>query len=253
MDRAERLSFGLAVIAHGVLFAALAVGLTPRDPAPQREAVAVTLAEDFGEFAAATEAPAAASADRSLEDDLESMEPPKVEPLPQPTITPTPAPPQPTVERRPETRQDRQPDQRSQRRSSRIANITDGIGRTSDSGSSTNQASISTADRNSLITRITNAIRPCYNLGSLSGTAAEDIIVRLRLQPDRDGRLSRRQVTVMAARGVNASNRAYQQQMIEAARSAVLNPRCRLRNLPDAMYEGGWSDVTLNFRPAQLT
>ncbi|NNC73576.1 MAG: cell envelope integrity protein TolA, partial [Sphingomonadaceae bacterium] len=118
---------------------------------------------------------------------------------------------------------------------------------------SSSQAQVSASDQSNLISRITNAVRPCYNLGSLSGTSAEDIVVRLRIQPSRDGSLSSRQVSVLGAQGVNGSNREYQRQMVEAARSAVLNPRCPLPSLPDSMYENGWSDVVLRFIPAQLT
>jgi hypothetical protein len=58
---------------------------------------------------------------------------------------------------------------------------------------------------------------------------------------------------VLGTRGVDGSNRQYESQMVEAARSAVLNPRCPLPPLPAALYENGWSDVVLNFIPAQLT
>lgn len=255
MDKAERIGLGAAAIGHVALFTLLSFTLLTRDEVPRREAVAVTLSDDIGAFATAADRPAPASERRDLENDLDSMMPPEIEPLPQPSVTPSPAPPAP-MERRadpvPESRP--QPQRRpTQRRSSRIAGITDGIGTSNDTGTSRSQAPVTGADRSNLISRIVNAVRPCYNLGSLSGTAAEDIVVRLRIQPDRDGSLGRSQVSVLGARGVNGSNRQYESQMIEAARSAVLNPRCPLPPLPDALYEDGWSDVVLNFIPAQLT
>ncbi|WP_299322058.1 hypothetical protein [Parasphingopyxis sp.] len=255
MDRAERIALGAAAIGHVALFAILSVTLLTREELPRREAVAVTLSDDIGAFASAADRPAPAAERRDLADEIDVMDPPDIEPLPQPSITPTPAPPRPAerrTERRPETRPERRPP-REQRRTSRIAGITDGIGSTNDSGTSRSQAPVSGADRSNLISRIVNAVRPCYNLGSLSGTSAEDIVVRLRIQPSRDGSLSRSQVSVLGARGVNGSNRQYESQMVEAARSAVLNPRCPMPPLPDALYENGWSDVVLNFIPAQLT
>lgn len=255
MDRTERIGLGVAAIGHVGLFAILSYSLIVRDEIPRREAVAVTLAEDIGPIVTAMDRPASASEQRALEDDLDSMVPPEIEPLPEPGVSPAPAPPRATERRTDPTptrnvQSERRP---PPRRSSRISGITDGIGPTSDAGTSTSQAAVSASDRSNLISRIVNAVRPCYNLGSLSGTAAEDIVVRLRIQPSRNGSLSRGQVSVKEVRGVNGSNREYERQMVAAARSAALNPRCPLPPLPAALYDNGWSDVILNFIPAQLT
>ncbi len=267
MDNSERISLGVAIAAHAALFAVLSYGLVPRTPEPRREAVSVTLAEDVGLTATARDrpAPAASAAPPALSEYV----PPILQPSPQPSVSPSPQPsasrtPEPAERVRPrrtETRREaagsvdrrdrRRPDR--QERPNRMAGITEGISPTNDTGTSSSQASVSSSDQANLISRITNAIRPCYNLGSLSGTAAEDIVVRLRIQPSRDGSLSSRQVSVLGAQGVNGSNREYQRQMVEAARSAVLNPRCPLPSLPANMYENGWSDVVLRFIPAQLT
>lgn len=267
MDNSERLSLGVAIVAHAALLAALTYGLSLREPPPQREAVAVTLTDDIGLTASARDRPAPGAGTPTVPEFGEIIPLPMqpiIDPLPQPSVTPTPSASRPTPERtrpRRETRRDARPppDTRNRRRpdrqprSNRMAGITEGISPDSTSGSSSSQASVSSRDQASLISRITNAIRPCYNLGSLSGTAAEDIIVRLRIQPSRDGSLSSGQVSVLGAQGVSGSNREYQRQMVEAARSAVLNPRCPLPDLPDNMYENGWSDVVLRFIPAQLT
>ncbi|NNC72380.1 MAG: cell envelope biogenesis protein TolA, partial [Sphingomonadaceae bacterium] len=95
MDNSERVSLGAAVAAHAALFVALSYGLTPRTPEPRREAVAVTLTDNVGEIATATDRPAAA-ASQSTPSPLESMLPPlpmqpSVEPRPQPRATPAPA------------------------------------------------------------------------------------------------------------------------------------------------------------------
>ncbi len=249
MDRAERLGLGVAIVAHIGLFAALSVALVARDDIPRREAVAVTLTDEIGDFASASDRAAAADYDRALEDDLEAPEPPMLEdtPLPKPDAVPQAA------EERAERPVERRAEATPRRRSSRISGIMDGIGASRDTGTSAAQAPVTGADRSNIISRIVNAVRPCYNLGSLGGTAAEDIVVSLRIQPSPDGTLNRSQVSVRGTRGVNGRNREYERQMIEAARAAVLNPRCPLPPLPDELYENGWSDIVLNFIPAQLT
>ena len=51
--------------------------------------------------------------------------------------------------------------------------------------------------------------------------------------------------------GVTDSNRAYVQQMDDAARRAVL--RCSpFKNLPAELYRGGWDDFDFRFRPEQM-
>ncbi len=260
MERTERIALGVAVIGHIGLFAILSYTLIPRETVPRREAVAVTLSDDIAEFATATDRPAPASEERAMEDDLQAMVPQEIEPLPQPRVTPTPTPtptPRRTVERRtePTPRRETQPERRepARTRRSRVTGITEGIGTTTDTGTSASNAPVSASDRSNIMSRIIGAYRPCYRLGSLSGTAAEDIVVRLRMRPSREGRLSSSQVEIEGYRGVDASNRQYQQQMGEAARSAVLNPACSFPTLPASMYENGWSDVIINFIPGQLT
>jgi len=255
VDRAESIGFGAAAIGHVALFTLLSFTLLTRDEVPRREAVMVTLTDDIGPMATAADRPAPADERRDIEKDVDVTDPPETEPLPQPGVTPTPAPPRPAERRNeqpPEPRAERHPP-REQRRSSRIAGITEGIGMTDDSGTSRSQAPVSEADRSNLISRIVNALRPCYNLGSLQGTAAEDIVVRMRIQPSRDRSVNRSQLGVVSVHGINGANRQYGSQMVEAARSAILDPRCPLPPLPDTLYENGWSDVIIRFIPAQLT
>lgn len=256
MDRAERIGLGVAIAAHLVLFAALSFGLATRDN-PKRQTVAVTLTDEIGEIATATDLPAPASRSEDFEP---SPLPTRDELTPQARFDPTPPPPRPSptrTERRPEpARPQRSPsrsDSRPRRRpDTRLDGITEGISPNA-TGSSASNATVSASDRANLISRVVSAVRPCYNLGSLSGTAAEDIVVSLRLRPSRNGTISSGQITVSGYRGVTGANREYRQQMAEAARAAVLNPRCSFPNLPDDMYENGWSDIVLNFVPAQLT
>lgn len=257
MDRAERIGLGVAIAAHLVLFAVLSFGLVPRDH-PQRETVAVTLTDEIGEIATASDAPAPPAATQEFRE-LPTPTPPREELTPQPRIDPTPPPPRPSPTRterpRQQTRPQREsrPDPRPRRRADeRLDGITEGITPNA-TGSSPSQATVSASDRANLISRIVSAVRPCYNLGSLSGTAAEDIVVSLRLRPSRNGTISSGQISVSGYRGVTGANREYRRQMAEAARAAVLNPRCPFPNLPDEMYDNGWSDIVLNFVPAQLT
>lgn len=258
MDRAERIGLGVAIAAHLALFAVLSFGLVPRDN-PKRETVAVTLTDEIGEIATATDLPAPLAQSQDFQD-LPTPTPPREELTPQPRVDPTPPPPTPSPTRtarpREQTRPQRtesRPDVRPRRRADeRLAGITEGITPNA-TGSSSSQATVSDSDRANLISRIVSAVRPCYNLGSLSGTAAEDIVVSLRLRPSRNGTISSGQITVSGYRGVTGANREYRRQMAEAARAAVLNPRCPFPNLPDEMYDDGWSDVVLNFVPAQLT
>lgn len=263
MDRAERIGLGVAVAAHIALFAVLSFGLMTREQQPRREVVSVTLTDEIGLTATTTDRPAPAAREMAPPEPMAAPSAAVVEPAPQRTVTPTPQP-RPTPRRtetrtrptpaRSEPRAEPRPDPPARRRAgSRLSGITEGIGSANDTGTSASQATVSSSDRSNLISRIVNAVRPCYNLGSLSGTSAEDIVVSLRIQPSRNGSLSSSQVSIQGYRGVNGSNREYQRQMAEAARSAVLNPRCPLPNLPDAMYDNGWSDVVLNFIPAQLT
>ncbi|MBC7985758.1 MAG: hypothetical protein H7X93_03685, partial [Sphingomonadaceae bacterium] len=49
MDRAERIGLGVAVAAHGALFAALSFGLLTRpDEADPRDALSVTITDEIG-------------------------------------------------------------------------------------------------------------------------------------------------------------------------------------------------------------
>ncbi|MEQ9662639.1 MAG: hypothetical protein RLN87_08845 [Parasphingopyxis sp.] len=270
MERGEQIGLGVAIVAHALLFVILSSTLLVREEIPRREAVSVVLTDNIGETSTARDRPAAAA--RPSPESIDRIEPlplPDVIPTPQPSVSPAPRPStRPTERVRPRQRERprqtqreasgpvdrgdrRRADNISSSRPNRMAGITDGISASNDSGTSSSQAPVGASDQASLISAITRHVRRCYNLGAMGGTAAEDIIVSLRLQPSRNGSISGGQISVRSTRGVNGSNRQYERQMQEAARSAVLS--CGFPDLPDNMYENGWSDVVLNFIPAQLT
>lgn len=96
---------------------------------------------------------------------------------------------------------------------------------------------------------IKRQVQPCYELGALSGTPAMQIVTVMRLRFSRDGTVTGTpQVTDQT--GVDGSNRAYQQQITDVARRAVL--RCSPLRLPAELYEGGWEDIEFTFRPGEL-
>lgn len=268
MERGEQIGLGVAVAAHVLLFIILAFGLVPRVEEPRRETVSVTLTDNIGEISTARDRPApAAQPSPERFEQIEPMPLPDLIPAPQPTVRPTPSP-RPAERTRPRerpperTRAPSEPIDRNRERPdnistnrprnpNRIAGITEGISPSTDTGTSSSQAQVSSSDQSNLISAITRHIRRCYNLGSMGGTAAEDIVVTLRLRPARSGSINSGQISVVRTRGVEGANRQYERQMTEAARSAVLS--CGFPDLPDTMYDNGWSDVVLNFIPAQLT
>lgn len=110
-------------------------------------------------------------------------------------------------------------------------------------------AKVGARDIASIAGLIRRQVQPCYDLGSLGGTSAMDIVTVLRLQFKRDGSIAA--ATVSDQEGVNADNRGYAKQMAELSRRAVL--RCSpLKGLPPELYDGGWADFDMGFIPRQL-
>ena len=102
---------------------------------------------------------------------------------------------------------------------------------------------------NGLGAAIRRQVQPCYELGSLDGTAAMQIVTVLRLRFNPDGSVAGTpQVTEQT--GVNDGNRSYARQMAELSRRAVL--RCAPLKLPSDLYKGGWDDLDIGFKPNQM-
>lgn len=110
-------------------------------------------------------------------------------------------------------------------------------------------ATVSALQLSGLAAAIKRQVQPCYELGSLGGTPAMSIVTVLRLQFNRDGTVIGTPA-VSDHNGINDDNRAYTKQMDDVARRAVL--RCAPLRLPPDLYDGGWSDIELTFRPGQM-
>lgn len=96
---------------------------------------------------------------------------------------------------------------------------------------------------------IKRQVQPCYELGSLGGTSAMQIVTVLRLRFNPDGTINGTP-QVVEQTGLNGDNRAYARQMAELSRRAVL--RCAPLKLPAELYKGGWDDLDLGFIPSQM-
>jgi hypothetical protein len=91
-------------------------------------------------------------------------------------------------------------------------------------------------------------IKPCYQVPS-GGVDVSKIRTTLDLRFNKDGSLASAP-TLLDQTGVSSENRAYAQQMAEAARRAVL--RCAPLHLPADQYKGGWDHIQPTFSPASL-
>jgi len=100
-----------------------------------------------------------------------------------------------------------------------------------------------------LAAAIKRQVQPCYELGSLQGTPAMQIVTVLRLRFNRDGTVSGTP-SVEEQSGVTGDNAGYRQQIADVARRAVL--RCAPLRLPPELYEGGWEDIQFVFTPGQM-
>jgi len=96
---------------------------------------------------------------------------------------------------------------------------------------------------------IKRQVQPCYELGSLGGTSAMQIVTVLRLRFNPDGTVQGTP-QIVEQTGVNDDNRSYARQMAELSRRAVL--RCAPLKLPAELYKGGWDDLDLGFIPSQM-
>ena len=91
-------------------------------------------------------------------------------------------------------------------------------------------------------------MKPCYHPPS-GGTDAAQIVSLISMKMKPDGSVASLAITDHS--GVTDANRAYVQQMDDAARRAVL--RCSpFKDLPAELYRGGWDDFDFRFRPEQM-
>jgi outer membrane biosynthesis protein TonB len=113
----------------------------------------------------------------------------------------------------------------------------------------TARAAITGAAMNGLAAAIKRQIQPCYELGSLAGTSAMQIVTVLNLRFNADGSVSG-QPQLVEQTGVNGTNQQYARQMADVGRRAV--QRCSPLKLPAELYEGGWEDFNFRFKPGEL-
>lgn len=111
------------------------------------------------------------------------------------------------------------------------------------------RAPISGAAMNGLAAAIKRQVQPCYDLGSLGGTPAMQIVTVLRLRFNKDGSIAGTP-QVSEQTGVTGENGSYKQQMAEISRRAVL--RCAPLKLPAELYAGGWENIEMGFTPGQM-
>jgi len=126
-----------------------------------------------------------------------------------------------------------------------FANLSDGPGR----AKAPRASAVSAVAMQGIAAAIKRQVQPCYELGSLAGTPAMSIVTVMRLRFARDGTVQGTP-TVVEQTGVDGSNRAYQRQISEVGRRAVM--RCSPLRLPTDLYEGGWEDIEFTFRPGEF-
>ena len=279
MDRADGKGFGLAIVVHLLLFAALTIGIAKRVPPvqPPVEAMDVQLVDAVGLRSAApipaTEAPQEMQAsDQAPPQEAPPPAPSPTPPTPKPSeAKPAPTPPSPVPAIKPKPQpptkalsdilKDVRATARSEQAGSdakakadraaaeKVGALLKGVIGVSAGKGENARAAITGAAMNGLAAAIKRQVQPCYELGGLSGTPAMQIITTLRLRYNKDGSVAGTPQIVDQG-PINAGNRAYAQQIAEVARRAVL--RCAPVHLPAELYEGGWDDLNFRFTPGQM-
>jgi outer membrane biosynthesis protein TonB len=279
MDRTEAGGFGIAVVGHIALLAALTVGLSQINPPPPSppsmevsfvDEVALTSASPtpLAEPPAPSEAPALGAPEEAAPaptpdpapappTPAPAPAPPRPAPAPTPRrATPAPAPPRPAATPPRDARPRRRPEEpragQAQRSSgARLADLNlDGIGR--DPSPSRAQAAPAAAmsaraaaDIGSAITR---QVQPCADRQVDPGPGANRIVTTLNLRLNRDGSLAARPRVVRQS-NVDEDNSRYAQRVSDIAIAAFTG--CSpLRGLPAELYDvpRGWSNFTMNYR-----
>lgn len=147
----------------------------------------------------------------------------------------------------PARQQGAQQEARASRLSSRMfANLSDSP---AGKASAPRASAVSANAMQGIAAAIKRQVQPCYELGALAGTPAMQIVTVMRLRFAPDGKVQGTP-TVVEQTGVDASNRAYQQQITDVGRRAVM--RCAPLRLPANLYEGGWEDIEFTFRPGEF-
>ena len=96
-----------------------------------------------------------------------------------------------------------------------------------------------------LAAAISRQVQPCANRITNPGPGANRIKSRINLQRAKDGSLTARP-TLMGQTGVDDENGRYAQRVGELAAAAII--QCAPFELPDELYEGGWKNITINYK-----
>jgi len=265
IEAGERRALGIALAGHLLLFAIMSLGLMlrhPPRPLPQ-EAMDVQLVGPIGLHSAApkpaTEAPAESEApEQGPSEDKAAAPAPEPAPAPPP---PTPAkaaekPPTPAKHSRDRLSPDllkglkESAAKETKAKGARLGpNFLKGITAEKTGGKGqAPRAAISGIQMAGLAAAIRAQVSPCYNVPS-GGTDAQQIVTTLRLRFNRDGSTVGTP-SVVDHQGITSTNQGYVRQMDEAAKRAVL--RCAPLKLPPDLYEGGWEDITFDFKPEAM-
>ena len=276
--RTDQKGFGLAVVAHLLLFAALTIGIAKRVPPvqPPQEAMDVQLVDAVGLRSAApnpaTEAPQEMQApDQAPPQEAPPPAPSPTPPQPKPVQEkPQPTPPSPTPALKPKPKppqkaltdilKDVRATAKSEQAGSdarakadrasseKVGALLKGVIGASAGKGETARAAITGPAMNGLLQELARQLRRCYDLGGLAGTPAMTIVTVLHIQYKADGSVAA-VPQVIDQTGFSSENRAYAQQIAEVARRAVL--RCQPVHLP-AEYYSFWGDLNVRFRPTDM-
>ncbi|MCC2976993.1 cell envelope biogenesis protein TolA [Sphingomonas sp. PL-96] len=96
-----------------------------------------------------------------------------------------------------------------------------------------------------LAAAISRQVQPCANRITNPGPGANRIKSRINLQMAKDGSLTARP-KLMGQTGVDDENGRYAQRVGELAAAAII--QCAPFELPDELYEGGWKNITINYK-----
>jgi hypothetical protein len=264
MTRSDGYGLGAALVGHAVLFLALTLTIAHRTPPTKavEDVMDVQLVDTVGLRSAvpvpATEAPREATApELGPMQDAAVVPPPMPTPAPErPAIPqPTPAPPAAARPTPKKLSSDLLRDLNAAAKAERATGPKIGpdflkgvLGKAAGKGT-TARAAISGPAVQGLAAAIKRQVQPCYDLGSLSGTPAMQIVTVLQLRFNPDGSVAGTP-QVVEQPGVNAGNSRYAAQMVDVSRRAVL--KCSPLKLPAELYEGGWENITMGFIPGQM-
>jgi hypothetical protein len=276
MDRAERIGFGVALVGHMALLAALSLNLMNARPKPAlSDPMDVMLVDKVALQSAspnpATEAPQAAEAP-DIGPIEEASPPPEPSPAPpQPKPAPSPAPsakpaPKPEKPKEPSKAEPAKPSasaakaapakpttpKPTQGKPKALAlgdDFLKGIpaAKTQGKANAPRAATVGAQEMAGLVALIRSQVKPCYTVPA-GGIDTQSIVTRIHLQMRPDGSLAAAP-EVLGQLGVTPSNQPYARQMAEAASRAI--QRCAPLKLPPELYEpeNGWKDFILRFDP----